>query len=50
MYELIPPDSAIDPLVTSQSGVCCKQTSVSHLVVNPQSVQMSLCSPNTLCL
>ena len=33
MHELIPPDSAIDPLVTSQSGVCCKRTSVSHLVV-----------------
>ena len=33
MHELISPDSAIDPLVTSQSGVCCKRTSVSHLVV-----------------
>ena len=33
MHELIPPDSAIDPLVTSRSGVCCKRTSVSHLVV-----------------
>ena len=33
MHELIPPDSAIDPLVTSQSGVCCKRTSVSHLMV-----------------
>ena len=33
MHELIPPDSAIDPLVTSQSGVWCKQTGVSHLVV-----------------
>ena len=29
----VSPDSAIDPLVTSQSGVCCKKTSVSHLVV-----------------
>ena len=33
MHELISPDSAIDPLVTSQSGVCCKRTSVLHLVV-----------------
>ena len=33
MHELISPDSAIDPLVISQSGVCCKRTSVSHLVV-----------------
>ena len=33
MHELISPDSAIDPLVTSQSGVCCKKTSVAHLVV-----------------
>ena len=32
MHELISPDSTIDPLVTSQSGVCCKRTSVSHLV------------------
>ena len=48
MHELISPDSAIDPLVTSQSGVCCKQTSVSHLVV--KSVQILLGSPNTLCL
>ena len=32
-HQLIPPDSAIDPLVTSQSGVWCKQTGVSHLVV-----------------
>ena len=31
-YELIPPDSAIDPLVTSQSDVWCKLTGVSHLV------------------
>ena len=27
MHELIAPNSAIDPLVTSQSGVCCKRTS-----------------------
>ena len=27
------PLSRYDPLVTSQSGVCCKRTSVSHLVV-----------------
>ena len=47
-HELIPPDSAIDPLVTSQSDVWCKQTDVSHLVV--KSVQMSIGSPNTLCL
>ena len=33
MHELISPDSAMDPLVTSLSGVCCKRTSVSHLVV-----------------
>ena len=33
MHELVSPDSAIDPLVTSQLGVCCKRTSVSHLVV-----------------
>ena len=33
MYELISLDSAIDPLVTSQSGVCFKRTTVSHLVV-----------------
>ena len=46
MHELISPDSAIDPLVTSQSGVCCKRTSGEA----PQSVQMSLGSPNTLCL
>ena len=32
MHELIPLDSAIDPLMTSESGVCCKLTSVSHLV------------------
>ena len=31
--ELISPDSAIDPLVTSQSGVWCKRTGVSYLVV-----------------
>ena len=33
MHELIPPVFAIDPLVTNQSGVWCKQTGVSHLVV-----------------
>ena len=38
MHELISPDSAIDPLVTSQSGVCCKRTSVSHLVVKLHSL------------
>ena len=38
MHELISPDSAIDPLVTSQSGVCCKRTSVSHLVVKLRSL------------
>ena len=38
MHELISPDSAIDPLVTSQSGVCCKRTSVSHLVVKLHSM------------
>ena len=32
-HELISPDSAIDLLVTSQSGVWCKRTGVSHLVV-----------------
>ena len=50
MHELISPDSAINRLATSQSGVSCKRTSVSHLVVKIQSVQMSLGSPNTLCL
>ena len=38
MHVLISPDSAIDPLVTSQSGVCCKRTSVSHLVVKLHSL------------
>ena len=38
MYELILSDSAIDPLVTSQSGVCSKQTSVSYLVVQLHSL------------
>ena len=33
MHELIPPDSAIDPMMTSQSGVWCKRTDVPHLVV-----------------
>ena len=47
--ELISTDSVIDPLVTSHSGVCCKRTSVSHPAGKaPQSVQMSLGSPNTL--
>ena len=32
-HELIPQEYAIDPLVTSQSGVWCKRTDVSHLVV-----------------
>ena len=38
MHKLIPPDSAIDPLVTSQSGVWCKRTDVSHLVVKLHSL------------
>ena len=38
MHELILPDSAIDTLVTSQSGVCFKRTSVSHLVVKLHSL------------
>ena len=38
MHELISPDSAIDPLVTSQSGVCCKRTSVSHPAVKLHSL------------
>ena len=38
MHELISPDSAIDPLVTSQSGVWCKRTGVSHLVVKLHSL------------
>ena len=33
MHELISPDSAINPLVKSQSGVCCKRTSVSYPAV-----------------
>ena len=33
MHELIPPDFAIDPLVTSPSDVRCMRTSVSRLVV-----------------
>ena len=33
MHELISPDSAIDPLVTSHSSVGWKRTVVSHLVV-----------------
>ena len=50
MHELISPDSAMDPLVKSQSGVYCKRTSVTSCGEAPQSVQMSLGSPNTLCL
>ena len=38
MRELISPDSAIDHLVTSQSGVWCKRTGVSHLVVKLHSL------------
>ena len=38
MHELITPGCGIDPLVTSQSGVCCKRTSVSHLVVKLHSL------------
>ena len=38
MHELISPDSVIDPLVTSQSGVCCKQATVSHLVMKLHSL------------
>ena len=38
MHELISVDSAIDHQVTSQSGVCCKRTSVSHLVVKLHSL------------
>ena len=37
-HELISPDSAIDPLVTSQSGVWCNRTGVSHLVVKLHSL------------
>ena len=40
MHELIPPDSAIDPLVTSQSGVWCNRTDVSHLMVKLHSLYM----------
>ena len=38
MHELISPDSAIDPLVANQSGVWCKRTDVSHLVVKLHSM------------
>ena len=38
IHELIPWDSVIDPLVTSQSGVFCMRTSVSHLVVKLHSL------------
>ena len=48
-HELISPDSSIDPLVTSQSGVWCKLVPMSCGEA-PQSVQMSLGSPNTPCL
>ena len=50
MHELISPDSAIDPLVTKsvwcllQANKCLTSCEV------PQSVQMSLDSPNTICL
>ena len=35
---MIPPDSAIYPLVTSQSGVWCKRTGFSHLGVKLHSM------------
>ena len=38
MHELISPDSAIDPLMTSQLGVWCKRTDVSHFVVKLHSL------------
>ena len=38
MHELISLDFAIGPLVTSQSGVCFKRTSVSHFVVKLHSL------------
>ena len=38
MHELIPPDSAIYPLVTSQSGVRFKRTSASRLVMKIHSL------------
>ena len=38
MHKLISSDSAIDPLVTSQSGVCCKRTGVSHLMMKLHSL------------
>ena len=38
MHKLIPPDSAIDALVTNQLGVRCKRTGVSHLVVKLHSL------------
>ena len=37
-YELIAPDSTLDPLETSPSGVRCKRTSISHLVVKLDSL------------
>ena len=40
MHELIPSDSAIDPLVTSQLSVWCKCTDVSHLVVKLHSLYL----------
>ena len=42
MHELIPLDSAIDPLVTSQSGVWCNRTGVSHIVVKLHSLYRCL--------
>ena len=38
MHKLISPDSALDPLVTSQSGMWCKRTGVPHLVVKLHSL------------
>ena len=37
-HELISPDFAIDPLVTSQPAVWCKRTGISHLVVKLHSL------------
>ena len=50
MHELIPPDSAMDPLVTSQFDVRCKQKKcLTSYGEAPRSVQMPFRSPNTLC-
>ena len=38
MHELISSDSAIDHLVTSQSGVWCKRSGVSYLVMKLHSL------------